>query len=123
MSLPFTCNHCGQPCRPLYFDNDVLPKGNCRECLDMARGYAKKVDNPVQFTDASSVLVFKNPKTGQVSYPGRNDKSMPPKYAAAGFREHRMHHLHEVDKLQKETGVVNQAAHFDQNSLPPCDDR
>jgi hypothetical protein len=48
---------------------------------------------------------------------------MPKKYADAGFVPKRMRHLHEVDKLQRETGVVNQAAHFDQNSLPPCDDR
>jgi len=123
VSLPFTCNHCGKPCRPLYFDDKVLPKGNCRECLDMARGYERGPDQSVRWTDKSSVLVFENPGTGQVSYPGRNDRPMPKKYADAGFRPKRMKHLHEVDALTRRTGAVNQAMHFDEHTLPPCDDR
>ncbi|KKL66739.1 hypothetical protein LCGC14_2141930, partial [marine sediment metagenome] len=62
MSLPFTCNHCGKPCRPLYFD-DVLPEGSCKDCLDAARGYQHGRDHSVQWTDKDSVLVFENPGT------------------------------------------------------------
>ena len=121
MSLgPFTCPQCEEPVRTLYYDK-VLPGGCCRECLDYARGHG--VDKPVQWSDKSSVLVFENPKTGQVSYPGRNDRPMPEKYVKAGFRPKRMKHLHEVDSLTRKTGTVNQAMHFDEHTLPPCDDR
>ena len=116
----FTCNKCGGQTRTLLTRPDVDFVG-CRACVDAALGHGP--EQPVQWSDKSSVLVFENPKTGQVSYPGRNDRPMPEKYADAGFVPKRMKHLHEVDKLQKKTGVVNQAMHFDQNSLPPCDDR
>jgi len=116
----FTCKRCGKKTRTLRTRPDVDFVG-CAACIDAAVGHGP--EQPVQWSDKSSVLVFENPKTGQVSYPGRNDRPMPEKYVKAGFHPKRMKHLHEVDKLQRETGVVNQAAHFDQNSLPPCDDR
>ena len=116
----FTCKRCGKKTRTLRTRPDVDFVG-CAACIDAAVGHGP--EQTVQWTDKDSVLVFENPKTGQVSYPGRNDRPMPEKYVKAGFRPKRMKHLHEVDKLQRETGVVNQAAHFDQNSLPPCDDR
>lgn len=121
MSLsPFTCGQCGKPTRTLVA-RDEVPFIGCRDCINAALGHGP--EQPVQWSDKDSVLVFENPKTGQISYPGRNDRPMPKKYADAGFVPKRMHHLHEVDKLQRETGVVNQAANFDEHTLPPCDDR
>jgi len=121
MSLgPFTCGQCGQPTQTLV-SRPSVDFVACRACIDIADGHGP--DQPVQWSDKSSVLVFENPQTGQVSYPGRNDRAMPEKYVKAGFRPKRMKHLHEVDALTRKTGTVNQAMHFDEHTLPPCDDR
>ncbi len=121
MSLgPFTCPQCGKPTSTLVSRRNIDFIG-CQTCIDTADGHGP--DRPVQWSDKSSVLVFENPKTGQVSYPGRNDRPMPKKYEQAGFRPKRMKHLHEVDALTRKTGTVNQAMHFDEHTLPPCDDR
>ncbi len=123
MSLgPFTCKECGKSVPEVYYHKNLY--GGCKECVDAVRDL-----NPLgssyapQWDDKSLVLVYENPKTGQVSYPGRNDREMPAKYAAAGFQEKRMRHLHEVNRFEKERGVINHAMNYNKGNLEPCDDR
>lgn len=56
-----------------------------------------------------------NPATGETRIPGRADRPIHPKYAAAGFRYEKVDTHQQLRKLEKEKGVAHEASHF--NSL------
>lgn len=60
--------------------------------------------------------MFENPKTGKVSYPGRNDVPLPKRLADAGFERKEMRSLRQVENFEKEHKVLNQAMHYDSGS-------
>lgn len=65
---------------------------------------------------SESTVVYRNPRTGKVMYPMRNDMPLNPKLAAQGYTERiEMRHDHEVKRFEKENGVRNERAWFDRN--------
>lgn len=44
-------------------------------------------------------------KDGHVSYPPRNDATMPDRYRAAGYQRVEFEHAREVERFEKEKGV------------------
>lgn len=65
-------------------------------------------------------VVWRHPVTGKVAYPGRNDAPME-RYRKRGFERVEMDSLHKLDQFCRETGTVNEKAHF--NSGNSFDDR
>jgi len=61
-------------------------------------------------------VVWENPGTGQVRYPGRNDAPMPARYAAQGFERRELTSLHAVEQFEREKGVRNDKAWHDDGS-------
>jgi hypothetical protein len=51
-------------------------------------------------------VIYQNPLTGEVSYPGRNDVDMPDRYRSLGFEKVEFEHARDVEKFEKEQNVV-----------------
>jgi hypothetical protein len=69
-----------------------------------------------------TTVVYENPKTGKVVYPGRNDAEMPKRYANRGYVRKELTSLTEVDRFSKSHSVVNERAHYDKGSGRGYDD-
>lgn len=54
------------------------------------------------------VVVWRNPRTGQVAYPPSNTAEMPARYRQQGYERIEMEHASEVEKFEKEQGVTNE---------------
>ncbi len=67
------------------------------------------------WSEKDKVVIYRNPETGEIAYPGRNDVPMPPRYAKRGFEEKELRSLAQVTAFEKEHKVVNEAMHFDSN--------
>lgn len=63
-----------------------------------------------QWDDETAVLVHVDPKTGDIRYPGRHDAKLKP-----GYERQYLRSLPEVNKFEKERGVVNHVMHYDGN--------
>lgn len=61
-------------------------------------------------------VVWENPLTGEVRYPGRNDAPIPARYRDQGYVRRELSSLREVEKFEKSHGVRNQAAWYDRGS-------
>lgn len=61
-------------------------------------------------------VVYRNPKTGSVAYPGRNDLPMPDRYARNGYERVEFDSLNKLDKFCAEKKLVNETASFDKGS-------
>jgi len=56
--------------------------------------------------------VLHNPRTGEIRVPGRADRPIHPKYAAAGFEKVEMH----PRDVERRTGRVSEVLNYDKNS-------
>jgi hypothetical protein len=50
-------------------------------------------------------VIYRNPLTGEVSYPPRNDEVMPSRYREAGYVREEFEHARDVEKFEKERNV------------------
>lgn len=60
-------------------------------------------------------VVYMDPKTGHVAYPGRNDRPMDARYKDAGYKRVEFESLRDLDKFCKQRNLVNDKANFDSN--------
>lgn len=74
------------------------------------RWWLRTAARDAQWSDADAVVVFKKPN-GSFSYPARNDKKTP-----EGCERVVMRSLREVERHEKEAGVLSEIAHFDRGS-------
>lgn len=71
------------------------------------------------------VVVFENPQTGEIRYPGRNDVPVPERYAKQGFVRKELPTLRSVEQFERAHGVRNDKMHYnegnsaDQEKPPP----
>ena len=101
----------------LLLRGDVVRCGHCRKELQIG-DYPYCPHDPVEPRNASvhaseRVVVNVNPQTGEVRIPGRADRAIDPKYAAAGYVRQELNTLAEVRKLEKRHGLVHEASNFD----------
>ena len=61
-------------------------------------------------------VVWEHPGTGQIRYPGRNDVPIPERYAKEGFVRREMPTLRDIHAFERERGVKNEKAWFDNGS-------
>jgi hypothetical protein len=61
------------------------------------------------------IVVFRNPQTGEVKYPGRNDQPMPDRYRHQGYERVELSTLHDATRFEKQHGVFNEVLHYDSN--------
>lgn len=60
-------------------------------------------------------VVWRDPRTGTVAYPARNDSPMPQRYREAGYERHELGTLRELDRFERANNVVNEKGHYDSN--------
>jgi DNA-directed RNA polymerase subunit RPC12/RpoP len=60
----------------------------------------------------SMTVVYEDPRTGKVAYPGRNDVPMPARYQQQGYVRKELRSLRELDRFSERHGLVNEAAHY-----------
>ena len=68
------------------------------------------------FDRTETTVVWKNPRTGKIEYPGRNDIPVPARLAAMGFERHELRSLKAVENFEQANGVRNERAWFDRGS-------
>lgn len=68
------------------------------------------------FDGAETTVVWRNPQTGEVAYPGQNNIAMPDRYARRGFERTELRSLRQVEQFEKAHGVRNERAWFDKGS-------
>lgn len=61
-------------------------------------------------------VVYRNPATGKVAYPPRNDQPMPDFYASAGYERVELPTLRSVEQFEKAHNVRSEAAWHDSGS-------
>lgn len=63
-----------------------------------------------QWSDKDAVVVFRDPSTGKIRYPGQNTVPTP-----AGYERVVMKSLREVEKFERDHNVRNEAMWYDRN--------
>lgn len=62
------------------------------------------------------VVVFENPATGEIRYPGRNDVPVPDRYAKQGFVRKELPTLRAVEQFERKHGVRNDKMHYNEGN-------
>jgi hypothetical protein len=57
-------------------------------------------------------VIWKDPITGEISYPPTNTAAMPLRYRQRGFQRIEFEHAHEVEQFEREQGVINEKLWF-----------
>jgi hypothetical protein len=61
-------------------------------------------------------VVFRNPRTGEIRYPARNDSPIHPKYAAQGYIREELASARDIARFEKETGRIHERSWCDPGS-------
>ncbi len=61
-------------------------------------------------------VVFENPATGEVRYPGRNDAPIPERYKKEGFVRKEFPTLASLERFERSHGVRNDKAHYNEGN-------
>lgn len=103
------CNTCGRE-----EENVILTVDAMVECVDchaqMEQVWWKRPRGPAQWDDRTAVMVHVNPRTGEVRYPGTHEAKLKD-----GYERQYLRSLHEVERFEREHGVLNHTMHYDNN--------
>jgi len=74
------------------------------------------------------IVLWRDPKSGKVAYPGRNDVPMPVRYRRQGYERIELPNLRSVERFEREShaaghGVRSEVAWFDAGTGRGFDDR
>ena len=69
-----------------------------------------------QLHASEKVVVNRNIHTGAVSIPGRADRPLHPKLAAAGYVRETLDSISDIRRVEKAQGLVHERSHYDLNS-------
>ena len=107
--LDLECSGCGFCADDVFFM--VVPSTILHfDCGGLMEAVLKpRRSSSSQWSDRDAVVVFRDPN-GKIRYPMRNDAPTPP-----GYERVEMRSLAEVNRFEREHGVVNECMHFDRN--------
>lgn len=74
-----------------------------------------------QVHSSEKVVVYRGP-SGDVKIPGRADRPMHPKLAAAGYVRETLDTVSDVRRVEKETGLIHEASNYSANSVQALKD-
>lgn len=104
------CASCGHP----------RPVGSWPFCQDASgrngHGYGRGGNRLTAIHSSERTVVFRNPRTGEVRYPARNDSPIHPKYAAQGYVREELISARDIAKFEKETGRIHERSWCDPGS-------
>lgn len=111
LDLTPVCGSCGRP----------KPVGSWPFCDDdgsgrNGHGYGRGGNRLTAIHTSERTVVFRNPRTGEVRYPARNDSPIHPKYLAQGYVREELVSARDVAKFEKETGRIHERSWCDPGS-------
>lgn len=117
--LDLTCPSCGTvesnhffPCADTI--DEQMPQCNCGQRMEIK--WTRTEQRGLAWHPLDTVLVYENPATGEVCYPGRNDKGMPERYRKEGYQPRQLRSLREVEQFEREHSVRSEVAWFDKGT-------
>jgi len=112
----FECYDCGKKSSNFVSDDGRI---QCYECSSFNTKLIEAFRPPSLSAGVCSketAIVWRHPKTGEIRYPGRNDTPIPEAYRQQGYERFELNSLRKMDKFERETGTVNEKAHFTDGS-------
>jgi hypothetical protein len=70
---------------------------------------------------SEAVTVFTNPETGDIKIPGRGDRPIHPKLAAAGYRRETINTAAGIRDLEKKKNLVHEASNYNNSGAAERD--
>jgi hypothetical protein len=61
-------------------------------------------------------VVYRNPKTGEIRYPARNDQPVPEVYARQGYQREELRSAAEIQQFERSTGRLHERSWYDPGS-------
>lgn len=115
-----SCIRCGAELRDVVVDAQNLPKCPCGGPTEIRYDLSDRHPTMASVHPKERAVVFRHPVTGKIAYPARNDAPLG-RYGERGFERVELDSLHKLDTFCRETGTVNEKAHF--NSGNGMDDQ
>jgi len=111
------CDQCDERTYDMAVDPTRLPAcPSCHHPLTIWYGVGRRRGRQAAVDPKERAVVFHNPKTGSIAYPGRNDQPMAARYADNGYQKVEMNNLRELDTFCKQNNLMNHKANFDEGS-------
>lgn len=116
--LPLTCPRCTNGTNVLVGvgDSGVICCRVCSEELKQVKVFGKAPAFSLGASEKERTVVWENPKTGQIRYPGRNDAPLPKRYAQQGFERKELPTLRSIEHFEKAHRVRSEVAWYDKGS-------
>ncbi len=110
------CSACGTYQRDLMLGESDIPE--CSSCgKPCEQIWWAMRDKSAQWGDKDCVVVFRDPQTGKLKYPPRNDRPTP-----KGYERVEMRSLREVERFEKDNHVLSEMAWYDKGTSRGHDD-
>lgn len=102
------CEQCGAPL-------EIGDWPFCRKPSDPKYGtdHGRTLRTRHSIDPSQRAVVWENPATGEVNYPGRNDEPIPKRLRDRGFERKELSSLREIQKFEKRHNVINYEANYD----------
>lgn len=113
----YHCPQCERSFECLVRTSDAPPK--CTHCgsSNLELKYSRFATSNTAIHKSERPIIFRNPRTGEMRFPPRDDAPLHPKYAAQGFeRVEAFTTFGERDAFEKSTGRVHERTHYDPGS-------
>lgn len=65
---------------------------------------------------SEKVVVYENPRTGEIRIPGRGDRPIHPKLAAAGYERKVLDTSAQIRDVERKKNLIHERSHYNQNS-------
>src|SRR5262245_58364600 len=65
---------------------------------------------------AERVVIYENPRTGEIRIPGRADRPVPAKYAQEGYERRELHTFADIRRVEEAKGLIHEQSNYDTNS-------
>jgi hypothetical protein len=69
-----------------------------------------------QLHTSEKVVVNRNTRTGEITIPGRADRPLHPKLAAAGIVRETLDSISDIRRVEKKTGLIHERSNYHANS-------
>lgn len=76
---------------------------------------------PAAVHAGEKVVIYENPATGEIRIPGRGDRPIHPKLAAAGYERKVLDTVADVRRVEQKTGLIHESSNYDNSGTAERD--
>lgn len=111
----FECNSCNEQ----YLDMPISVDGS--KCLNCKKGrliilWRTDWQRNAQVHHSERAVIYVSDKEQKIQYPGRNDRPLPKRLEARGYRRVELTSAHQLRQLERQEKVVSHALNYDRGS-------